>query len=439
MGRRAAAVVVGGALALVACGGPDEMRTISPGGDRSAHGLQVGAGTLRAPVSLEASEAAAVVRATWGAGFAALAANDEPAGAVVSPAGLVVALAMLAEGARGESAAAFDEALGAAGDARTDAVSALLASLARLDGDPAVVKADDLPATPMVHVANQVVVDDDQRLAEPYLGRLMSGYGAGVLVTDLGSDAGKKDLDAWVKRHTGGLVDESAMQPDPALVVVLQNAITLAAAWEQPFDSAATSDQEFTLPSGDEVFVPRMHATGRWAYAERDGWRAVRLTYGADLHADVLLPPPGSPGAGDPALADPGAVAALVAELDAAPPAEVLVGLPKLDLTSTTDLLDALGRMGLGHLTSPATAGLHGLLVNPPGPPYVGQAVQQAVLKVDEEGTRAAAVTEIGVAAGSAPVTPPAELLVDRPYLFVVGDSGSGLPLFLAAVRDPRG
>ena len=90
-------------------------------------------------------------------------------------------------------------------------------------------------------------------------------------------------------------------------------------------------------------------------------------------------------------------------------------------------------------MTSPETAGLGGLLVDPPGPPFVGQAVQQAVLKVDEEGTRAAAVTEIGLEAGSAPVTPPAELLVDRPYLFAVGDTVSGLPLFLAAVRDPRG
>ena len=432
-------VVVVGALALAACGGPDDLTTIRPGGDRAARGLQVGSDTPRVPVPLDESEAPAVVAAAWGAGFAILAANDEPAGAVVSPAGLVLALAMLAEAAQGESAAAFDEALGAAGDARPDAVGALLTRLAPLDGDPALVRADELPATPMVHVANQVVVDDGQTLAEPYLDRLTGAFGAGVLVTDLGSSTGKQDLDAWVKHHTGGLVEESAVRPDPALAVVLQNAIALAAAWEQPFDSAATSDREFTLASGEDVSVPRMHATGSWAYAELNGWQAVRLPYGEDLHADVLLPPAGSPEAGDPAGADPAVVATLVAKLDVATPGEVLVGLPKLDLTSTTDLLDALEALGLGHLTSPETAGLGGLLVDPPGPPFVGQAVQQAVLKVDEEGTRAAAVTEIGLEAGSAPVTPPAELLIDRPYLFAVGDTVSGLPLFLAAVRDPRG
>ena len=94
--------------------------------------------------------------------------------------------------------------------------------------------------------------------------------------------------------------------------------------------------------------------------------------------------------------------------------------------------------MGLGHLLTPETAGLDGLLVDPPGPPYVGQAWQQAVLQVDEEGTRAAAVTELGMMAGSARVEQPIQFVVDRPYLFVVADSGTGWPLFLASVLDPR-
>ncbi len=95
--------------------------------------------------------------------------------------------------------------------------------------------------------------------------------------------------------------------------------------------------------------------------------------------------------------------------------------------------------MGLGRLLDPDTAGLDGLLVDPLGLPFVGQAWQQAVLRVDEEGTRAAAVTEIGVAGGAAPAPEPVEFVVDRPYLFVVGDGETGLPLFLAAVLDPRG
>lgn len=441
-GRVVAGLVVG-VLAVGACAGPGAravpaVPTVLPGGDPAAHGLHVGTGE-RVSVALDRADGRqGVVAATWRAGFAALAASDDPAVRVSSPASLVTALAMLGEGATGDAVAAFDAALGAPGDARTDAVDALTGALARYEGDPAVVQEADLPTTPVVHVANQVVVDDGQRLAEPFLDRLRRGYGAGVLVTDLSSPAGKRDLDAWVARNSGGLVRQSAVQPDPQLVLVLQNAVTLAAAWQRPFDPSDTSDAPFAVPGRAGVSVPTVHQTGTFALAEVDGWRALRLPYTADLHADVLLPPEGSPQAADPATADPATVAALVAALDAARPDTVSVALARLDATTKTDLLPAVRDIGLGRLLDQDTADLGGLLVDPPGPPYLAQAWQQTVLRVDEAGTRAAAVTELGVAASSA-VVARQSFVVDRPYLFVVGDGESGWPLFLAAVRDPRG
>ena len=418
------------------------MTTIPPGGDRSAHGLQVGTGVRAAVAFDDASAAGSVVAATWRAGFAALAANDPadaPGGAIVSPASLLVALAMLAEGADGPSAARLDEVLGAPGQDRTDAVNALTAALWRYEGDPAAVQAKELPDKPVVHVASQVVVDDRWRITESYLARLVHGYGAGVLVTDLTSAAGKKDLDAWVEKNTGGLVKKSADVPDPMLALVLQNAVALAARWQQPFDPAGTDDRPFTLPSGAQVTVATMHETGGFAYVQRDGWRALRLPYTADLHADVILPPPGSPEAADPARADPATVAAVVAALDTAAAQDALVALPKLDMTTKVDLLRPITAMGLGRLLDPSTAGLDGMLEQPHPALYLSQAWQQAVLKVDEEGTRAAAVTELGIAAAAgAPAPPPVEFLVDRPYLFVVGDGETGWPLFLASVLDPR-
>lgn len=68
-----------------------------------------------------------------------------------------------------------------------------------------------------------------------------------------------------------------------------------------------------------------------------------------------------------------------------------------------------------------------------------GNRGQQAALTVDEAGTRAAAVTEIGVMAGSAPMEPPHELVLDRPYLMAIEDGSTGWSLVLAAVLDTRG
>jgi serine protease inhibitor len=64
--------------------------------------------------------------------------------------------------------------------------------------------------------------------------------------------------------------------------------------------------------------------------------------------------------------------------------------------------------------------------------------VQQGVLAIDEEGTVAAAVTEIGFDE-SGPAEPPVELTVDRPYLVRIADGHTGWTLFLAHITDPRG
>jgi len=432
-GRRAVAaagVSIAACAALVACSGGEGPTLLRGAGERAV-----------VPVA-EAAGADHVVAATWRAGLAALATGEDERGAVVSPASLVVALAMLAEGASGPSVAALDGALGASGDDRTAAVAALVAQLARYEGDPALVRAKDLPATPMVHLATQVVLDDGVTASGPYLDRLESGYGAGVLVTDLASEAGVRRLDGWVRENTGGLVQRTAATPDPSLVLVLQDAIALAAAWQTPFVPAMTTDQAFTTGAGDRVQVPMMHGTVTARYAEVDGWRAVRLAYSGDgsspgLWADVLLPPEASAAATDPTGADPAAVAAVVAALAAAGEGEVVVALPRLDVTMSLDLVPALERLGLGALLTPATAGLDGMLVDPPGPPYVGQATQQAVLRVDEAGTRAAAVTELSMMAGAAPAAPPHEIVLDRPYLLAIEDGSTGWPLFLASVLDP--
>ena len=412
----------------------------------------------------DAVAADAVVTATWELGVATLRTSSEP-NVVVSPSSLVTALAMLSEGAVGDQESApFDAALGATGQERTDAVSSLLTALSRYDGDPAAVQAETLPTTPVLHTAQRLAMDDDADRApsQAFLDRLQRGYGAGVLVTDLGSATGKDALSAWVDENTGGLVKETAITPDPDLVAVIQDALVLAAAWQQPFDPADTHDAAFAVPGTGQVQVPTMSAELDVAVVEKDGWTAVRLPYTDTLSADLLLPPAticpscscppdtfcdcglvdpttgtvvdgciDDPAAGDPAQADAATLQALSEALDGAEVQHVEVVVPTLDLTSTTDLMNLLDSLGIDG-DHPLTG------VRADGDPVaVGQAVQQTVLKVAEDGTRAAAVTEIGIEAMSAPLQVD-QVRFDRPFLLVVRDGTTGWPVLLASVTDPR-
>jgi serine protease inhibitor len=364
------------------------------------------------------------VAATEHLGLLALRASDDPdQNALVSPASLSFALALLAEGAGGETVAALDAALGASGEGRTAAYNALQGALARHDGDPGVVQDDELPDEPLLHLANQAVLDDDLTVEQGYLDALATSFDAGVQRTDLGGGEGKRVLDAWVDHHTGGLIEESAIEPDPLLRLVLQNAVLLAARWQTPFEEDATRAEDFTGPDGTAP-AETLHATESFAYAEHAGWAAVRLPYASAFHADVLLPPAGT----DPAEITPATLTALTGALDA--------GTPTLELEPPTlDLAPALDEAGLSGLyDGPDLSG-----ISTTEPLQVSQVLQQAYLSLDEDGTVAAAVTEIGVeTSGAAPGPAAVPMHVDRPYLLRIAHTETGLALFLAAVRDPR-
>ncbi len=413
-------LVVVGTLAATGCAG----------GDPNAGLLRADGVRARLVPVGDAAALPDVVAATRRIGTTTLKLAPGDTNAVVSPSSLVLALGMLTEGARGSTLTALDKALGATGEDRRDAFAALRGALLANDGDPAAATADELPERPIIHLASRVVTDDGFEVDPAYLEAVADVFDAGVQQADLGSQAGMDVLSAWIRHHTGGLIEKTAIEPNPDLRLVLQDAILLAARWQTPFEHAATAPRPFTLPNGSAADTETMAAMTSFAYAEVAGWRAVRLPYVEALHADVLLPPDGT----DPAQASPELLAQVSAALDAAAPELIDLTLPTLDIgPDTLNLLDVLPAIGAPVLCAdgPDLSGMGS------GDLCVLQAVQQAVLQVDEEGTVAAAVTEIGVGEAAAPL-PDHQLHFDRPFLLTISHTETEWPLFLAAIRDPR-
>ncbi|WP_202865391.1 serpin family protein [Ornithinimicrobium sufpigmenti] len=391
-----------------------------------------------APVQLDSAEArdrvdpaeavalADLVTAADSLGLTLLDAADDVT-TVTSPASLQVTLSMAAEGADGETLAELEVLIGASGQERTDGINALSSALSDLDGDPAVAGADELPDDPVVHRASRLLLDDSLTVQQDFVDVLARSYDAPAETTDLGGDGAQQVLDAWVEEHTGGLVPHSAITPGPELRLALQDAVVLAARWEQPFLADLTRPRPFTTASGEQVEVDMMAtaAPRETLYAEVEGWQAVRLPYtGGRLVADVILPPVGSSATTLP----PEVLEELLLTGETRP---VLLQMPVVDARSSLDLAPFLADRAPAALKG----GLGGISDEPLS---VSQLAQQGVLTLDEEGTLAAAVTEMGLA-GSAEPDPPFVLTVDRPYLVRVSDDLTGWPLFLAHIADPRG
>ncbi|MEJ1194312.1 serpin family protein [Pseudarthrobacter sp. CCNWLW207] len=414
------AIALGAVMGLAACAAPAPPELLT------ADGVE------RASVDREAfpEELATFRDSALRLGDALLASGE--GNVIASPGSLLIALAMLRAGASGEAAAEMDALLGLPVADRDQAMNALLASLEEYDGDPGSVDEENPPAKPLVHTANGLFVDKNVSTGQGYLDALAEHYGTGVHPVDFRDEAVTKPaIDAWVNKNTGGRIEKAPAPYDPNNTFSLLNTVYFAAAWDIPFDAEGTSDEPFTTAAGGTIDVPMMHNMQEMAYAEGPGWQAVDLPYGEGFVMRLVLPAEDSDGGAGALKAD--RLAEVARALDAANPEDVDLALPTWDHKSHFDVRAILEQLGLEktlNTTRDFDAIQQGLMIT--------QAAQDANITVAEKGTVAAAVTQINGMATSVPPEPARSISFDRPFHYQIVHVGTGLPLFMGKVADPR-
>ncbi|THC54091.1 serpin family protein [Streptomyces sp. A1499] len=331
--------------------------------------------------------------------------GDGPGDFVCSPAGMWLALAAVAAGARGETAAELRGLLGAAGDEAASAVTGLARGIA---GDGAVGVA--------TRVFSRAAVHRECRDAMPDVGFGPMDPGA---------------ADAWVRRVTDGMIERLPVVVTPDTLLLLVNAVALKARWEIPFEGAGTRDAEFTDAEGVVHRVPTMHR----AVAPGDAWV---VDGGARIVETRCAAPDGrAPVRVRFVLGEPGAGAAAVLPLGWAPRGRrsavdaerVTVALPRLALRTRVDATGQLGVLGVRRALSDL-ADFSGLS---PERLAISQVVQEAVVRVAEEGVEAVAVTAVPMRPGGVPRPLRVERIAfERPFGVVVLDGAGEVPLFTA-------
>lgn len=341
---------------------------------------------------------------------------------VYSPLSWCMALGMLAGGSTNDARAEIEAAFGVSVEQAQEALNALAGELAAFETDPGSIDDDDLPETPAVHRATNVVVRHGFEVEQDYLDSLARWFDSGMMTADFAHPDSKEVLSEWVNHHTGGRIEESAIEPNPDLVMVLQDALLFAAAWQSEFQPSA-STLEFTNLDGEVVDVDRIGETRMLDYVEVGGWKAARLPLTSDFTATFIL----SPEVGDALTPDQRDT--LLASME---PQMVVFSFPRFELEGQLDLLDLLPELGITALLDADTQPLEGIA--PDAGLSVTQAVQQAMIKVGEAGVVGAAVTEIAIEESSMPM-PDTELQIDRPFHFLVTHTDTDTDLFQVAVR----
>jgi serpin B len=109
--------------------------------------------------------------------------------------------------------------------------------------------------------------------------------------------------------------------------------------------------------------------------------------------------------------------------------------MPTWSVTAQAPLRDLLSGLGM-PLAFTDAADFSGMTTDVPL--EVADVLHQAVVRVDQHGTEAAAATAVVMGATSAVAPPPVTVVVDRPYLYVIHDLERATPLFVGRVVDPR-
>ncbi len=343
-----------------------------------------------------------------------------------SPLSLKIAFAMVANGAEGETRVQLLNALGIEDlDAFNEYAKSLMATYNGAD-------------VLRLNVANSLWINKDhtanqftkefQDLAEEY-------YGAKVNIVDDGNAL--EEVNGWANQQTFGKIPKVIDAPE--FESILANALYFKGLWQNDFPKSATHKAVFTSRDGSEKEIDFMKQTDYFHYYDNGGKAVIALPYKSsqrnydeemnyigtetseadilmyliqgeyDMHTDILK---GFAGNKDREKT------------------YITLKMPKFEFEFETGLNEMMKKLGATDAFTEGKAQFNPMIENANGLYYIADSKQKTYIKVDEDGTEAAAVTMTMGATSSVPPKP-IEVTFDKPFTFVIYDNANNEVLFM--------
>jgi serine protease inhibitor len=346
---------------------------------------------------------------------------DDRPNVVLSPLSASMALGMTLNGAAGTTFDGMREALRFGGLSRAE-INASYRDLTTLltDLDPEV----------EVSIANSAWANEGYTFHSAFFDAVVEHFDATAESRDFADPATLTEINRWVDEGTRGRIDRILEEGelDPALALLLLNAVYFEGRWTTEFDPRDTETRSFTRADGSTVDVEMMSLSGvELPFGGAGGLTAAELPYGGGAYSMVVA----VPGTATPARE---ILSAMDRDdwtelLDSLEPLELdALSLPRFRLAYDAFLNGPLTDMGMGvaftQMADFSDLSPDGLCID--------FARQKTFVEVDEVGTRAAAITGVGIGPTSF-----VGLIVDRPFLFAIRERLSGTILFVGLIGDP--
>ena len=340
---------------------------------------------------------------------------------IVSPISITYALGMLNNGAAGETQAEINKVLGF-GEAGADGINDFCRKM--------LTEAPNLDKLTKVMIANTIYMNKGYELKTDFITKANTYYDAEPETRDFNDGKTRDVINKWGNDHTEGMIPEVLKEDefDPSAVSYLLNAIYFKGAWSEKFDKGNTKDETFTTETGEKKQVPMMHQEHVFNYTEDETCQALSLPYGNNAYCMTILLPKEGKTINDVAQT-------LTAETWKKKKLRmhgfnVDVKLPRFESKSDLGLIEIMSALGMP--TAFTQAADFSNFCN--APTHIGLMKQVAKIKLNEEGTEAAAITVImmDLSASGRPSEPQrVNFHATRPFLYVISEQSTGAIFFI--------
>ena len=282
-------------------------------------------------------------------------------------------------------------------------------------------------------VNNGEKFEDGKEDKDQFVSDISNYYKGEVMKLDFSSSNALKAVNDWSNRHTGGMIPKLMDQLNEDAALMLMNAISFKATWTEKFDEKDTQTETFTKEDGTTQSVQMMHRHAIARVGEETDCYTLLLPYGSGdkWGMTIFLPKEGK------------TVRDVINSLDmskwlpynygSASPMDVDIKLPRFESSYKADVKSALQKMGVESVFDANKADLS--LISKNRNLYVYKITQTAAIEVNEEGTKASAVTVAGADIADLFLGEKVCFYANTPFVYMIREASSGAVFFIGTYQ----
>ncbi|MBN2280011.1 MAG: serpin family protein [Candidatus Marinimicrobia bacterium] len=349
---------------------------------------------------------------------------EEEGNLFISPLSVSMALGMVYNGAVGDTKTEIAQMLGLSGHSDQEIneyYHKMITLLPKLDDQ---VK---------LEIANSIWVREGFSVEPEFLNINIAYFHAEIDNLDFSQTEAAEVINDWVAEATHNKIETIIDEIPGDVIMYLINALYFKGDWTRKFKKSSTFEDNFYCQSGSTKRIDMMYQKENFNYAENDQFQLIDLPYSNEKFSLTIILPKVGHNLTD--LNRSLTVSDWYNYLSNAGKKEVELYLPKFELEYKRELSQILHSMGMKSAFEGMLSDFTGINAETGRNLVIDEVMHKTYLKIDEEGSEAAAVTSVGMRITS---VMPDEIVmkIDRPFLLAIRERENGTILFIGKITD---